>query len=239
MIDLARAMTDEEMMQAAQYFAAIKWRPRVKVIETALVPKTRIVGNLFLATETERTEPIAGRIIEVPEEEERAERLRDPRSGFLAYVPPGSLARGKQLVRLGGARSSATRSSRERRRRARPVMRPTSWALATFRRSPAGLRATWRARSSTSSRAPPRIGCRSDEAGCGQADADDITAIVALRVVEVPTGRRRTLRRPKSSGPTTLTTTRTVDLRVASPQSRNATRSRTAFSRSPSSPGTR
>ena len=103
MIDLARAMTDEEMMQAAQYFAAIKWRPRVKVIETALVPKTRIVGNLFLATETERTEPIAGRIIEVPEEEERAERLRDPRSGFLAYVPPGSLARGKQLVRLGGA----------------------------------------------------------------------------------------------------------------------------------------
>ena len=103
MIDLARAMTDEEMMQAAQYFAAIKWRPRVKVIETALVPKTRIVGNLFLPTETERTEPIAGRIIEVPEEEERAERLRDPRSGFLAYVPPGSLARGKQLVRLGGA----------------------------------------------------------------------------------------------------------------------------------------
>ena len=103
MIDLARAMTDEEMMQAARYFAAIKWRPRVKVIETALVPKTRIVGNLFLATETERTEPIAGRIIEVPEDEEHADRLRDPRSGFLAYVPPGSLARGKQLVRLGGA----------------------------------------------------------------------------------------------------------------------------------------
>jgi cytochrome c553 len=103
MIDLARAMTDEEMVQAAQYFAAITWRPRVKVIETALVPKTRIVGNLFLPTETERTEPIAGRIIEVPEDEERAERLRDPRSGFVAYVPPGSLARGKQLVRLGGA----------------------------------------------------------------------------------------------------------------------------------------
>jgi cytochrome c553 len=103
MIDLARAMTDEEMQRAAEYFAAIKWQPRVKVIETPLVPKTRIVGNLFLATETERTEPIAGRIIEVPAEEERAERLRDPRSGFVAYVPPGSLARGKQLVRLGGA----------------------------------------------------------------------------------------------------------------------------------------
>jgi cytochrome c553 len=103
MIDLARAMTDEEMRQAAEYFAAIKWQPRVKVIETALVPKTRIVGNLFLPTETERTEPIAGRIIEVPADEERAERFRDPRSGFVAYVPPGSLERGKQLVRLGGA----------------------------------------------------------------------------------------------------------------------------------------
>lgn len=103
MIDLARAMTDEEMQQAAEYFAAIKWQPRVKVIETALVPKTRIVGNLFLPTETERIEPIAGRIIEVPADEERTELLRDPRTGFVAYVPPGSLARGKQLVRLGGA----------------------------------------------------------------------------------------------------------------------------------------
>ncbi len=103
MIDLARAMTDEEMQQAAEFFGAIKWKPRVKVIETELVPKTRIVGNLFLATETERTEPIAGRIIEVPADEERTELLRDPRTGFVAYVPPGSLARGKQLVRLGGA----------------------------------------------------------------------------------------------------------------------------------------
>src|SRR5262245_50970827 len=103
MIDLARAMTDEEMAQAAEYFGAIKWQPRVKVIETELVPKTRIVGNLFLPTATERTEPIAGRIIEVPSDEERTELLRDPRTGFVAYVPPGSLARGKHLVRLGGA----------------------------------------------------------------------------------------------------------------------------------------
>ena len=104
MADLARAMTDEEMTQAAEYFAAIQWSPRVKVIETSLVPKTRIVGNLFLATEEARTEPIAGRIIEVPEEEERSETLRDPRAGFIAYVPEGSLARGRGLVRLGGAR---------------------------------------------------------------------------------------------------------------------------------------
>ena len=104
MIELARAMTEEEITQSAEYFAAIQWQPRVKVIETELVPKTRIQGNLFLAVEEARTEPIAGRIIEVPADEERAERFRDPRSGFVAYVPAGSLERGKQLVTLGGAK---------------------------------------------------------------------------------------------------------------------------------------
>ena len=103
MIDLARAMTEEEITQAAKYFAAISWKPRVKIVETSLVPKTRIVGNLFLATEEARTEPIAGRIIEVPEDEERSETHRDPHAGFIAYVPEGSLALGKHLVTLGGA----------------------------------------------------------------------------------------------------------------------------------------
>lgn len=102
MIELARAMTDEEIKAASEYFAAIKWTPRVRVIETDMVPKTRIVGNLFLATEEAKTEPIAGRIIEVPENEDRTETHRDPRAGFVAYVPVGSLAKGKNLVMLGG-----------------------------------------------------------------------------------------------------------------------------------------
>jgi cytochrome c553 len=103
MIELARAMTEEEIMEAANYFAAVAWKQRVRVVETSLVPKTRIVGNLFLATEEARTEPIDGRIIEVPDDEERSETHRDPRAGFIAYVPEGSLARGKHLVTLGGA----------------------------------------------------------------------------------------------------------------------------------------
>jgi len=103
MVDLARAMTEEEITEAARYFAAISWSPRVKVVETSLVPKTRIVGNLFLATEEAKTEPIDGRIIEVPEDEEQSETHRNPRAGFIAYVPEGSLAKGKHLVTLGGA----------------------------------------------------------------------------------------------------------------------------------------
>jgi cytochrome c553 len=104
MIELAKAMTDEELKEAAEYFGAIRWTPWIRVVETDLVPKTRIVGNLFLPLEQERTESIAGRIIETPENEEQAELYRNPRSGFIAYVPTGSIAKGQDLVTTGGAR---------------------------------------------------------------------------------------------------------------------------------------
>ena len=102
MIDLAKAMTDDELGAAAAYFGAMKWTPWTRVVETSLVPRTRIAGNLFLPLERARTEPIAGRIIETPEDEEQAETLRNPRSGFVAYVPVGSIARGRELVTTGG-----------------------------------------------------------------------------------------------------------------------------------------
>lgn len=105
MIALAKAMTDQEIKEAAEYFAAVKWNTQwVKIVETNMVPKTHIEGNLFLKLEEARTEPIAGRIIEVPEVTEQAELLRNPHSGFVAYVPVGSLAKGENLVTTGGAR---------------------------------------------------------------------------------------------------------------------------------------
>jgi cytochrome c553 len=42
-------------------------------------------------------EPIGRRIVEIPVDLERSE-LRDPRSGFVAYVPPGSIAKGEALA---------------------------------------------------------------------------------------------------------------------------------------------
>ena len=44
-------------------------------------------------------EPIAGRILEMPEDLEQFES-RDTHSEFIAYVPPGSLAAGKALGRV-------------------------------------------------------------------------------------------------------------------------------------------
>jgi len=64
MIELAKALSDEELNAAADYFSSIRWTRWIRVVETDLVPKTRIQGNLFLPLEKEKTEPIAGRIIE-------------------------------------------------------------------------------------------------------------------------------------------------------------------------------
>jgi len=47
-------------------------------------------------------EPIGQRIIETPENLERTE-LRDSKSGFVAYVPTGSIAKGKTLATTGGS----------------------------------------------------------------------------------------------------------------------------------------
>jgi cytochrome c553 len=102
MIAFAKAMTDEEILQAATYFSAMPWTQWIRVLEVSTVPKTRIQGGMFLRLEGNETEPIGNRIIEAPEDTERTEVLRDPRSGFVAYAPTGSVKRGQSLVTTGG-----------------------------------------------------------------------------------------------------------------------------------------
>ena len=59
-----------------------------------MVPKTFVgQGRMrFVDPNNAGMEPIGNRIIMLPEDQTKA-RLRDPRSGFVAYVPPGSLSR--------------------------------------------------------------------------------------------------------------------------------------------------
>jgi cytochrome c553 len=102
MAAFAKAMSDEEIKAAAEYFGAIKWTPWIKVVESATVPKTRIAGGLFVALEGTDKEPLGQRIIEVPENAEASETLRDPHSGFIAYAPVGSIKKGEALVTNGG-----------------------------------------------------------------------------------------------------------------------------------------
>ena len=102
---IAKAMTDQEIRDVAQYFAALKPRPFTTVREAATVPKTFVgQGRMRFVDPAGGTEPIGKRIITLPEDQERA-RHRDPNSGFIAYVPPGSIARGRALAQ-GGAKTT-------------------------------------------------------------------------------------------------------------------------------------
>jgi cytochrome c553 len=104
MIEAAKEMTEEEMKEAAAYFSSMKWTPWITVRETRAVPRTRLTGNVFFTLPGTGTEPIGNRIIETPEDAERFER-RDPHSGFIAYVPPGSVRQGGVLVASGGGKT--------------------------------------------------------------------------------------------------------------------------------------
>jgi cytochrome c553 len=107
MIAMAKSITDEEIHAAAVYFASLKPRPWIRVVETDTVPRTYIgKGNKRLAHPDGGSEPIGNRIIEIPEDEEVVLN-RDPRSGFVAYVPKGSIAKGESLVATGGGRTVA------------------------------------------------------------------------------------------------------------------------------------
>jgi cytochrome c553 len=103
MIAYAKAMTPAEIRETAEYFGAMKWTPWIKVVETATVPKMTSRGGIWIPAEGGEKEPIGVRVVETPENPERTEILRDPRSGFIAYVPVGSLKKGEALAKTGGS----------------------------------------------------------------------------------------------------------------------------------------
>ncbi len=102
MVGVASHADEQQVRTAAAYFAGLRPKPWIRVVETATVPKTRVAGWMLVVSEPLVQEPIGRRIIETPESLDRTE-LRDDTSGFVAYMPPGSIKRGKTLVISGGA----------------------------------------------------------------------------------------------------------------------------------------
>jgi cytochrome c553 len=103
MTTIAKAITDDDVRAAADYFAGVKPRPWIRVVETDTVPKTYVgPGNKRLRLPDGGSEPIGSRIIEIPEDE-NVVLNRDPRLGFIAFVPKGSIAKGQALATTGGS----------------------------------------------------------------------------------------------------------------------------------------
>ena len=103
---IAKELSDDEMKQAAEWFASLPRQKWVRVVEASTVPRTFVgQGRMRFLDPKGGMEPIGKRIITLPEDQERA-RLRDPKSGFVAYVPPGSIAKGRSLAENGGGAKS-------------------------------------------------------------------------------------------------------------------------------------
>jgi len=100
MAKVARAVSPDELRQAAAYFSKLPYRTRVHVVEAAMVPKTHVDGFSLARAEGAGEEPIGQRILELPDDLGPFDN-GDWRTTITAYVPPGSLARGKQLVDSG------------------------------------------------------------------------------------------------------------------------------------------
>jgi cytochrome c553 len=101
MEQIAKALTDEEIVQSARYFSSMKWTKYIRVVEADTIPKMQLRGHIFWPDPAGGTEPIGNRIVETPEDPAQAQ-LRNPRSGWIAYVPPGSVERGRVLATTGG-----------------------------------------------------------------------------------------------------------------------------------------
>ena len=95
-------LTDAEALAAAQYFSALKPKRVIKVVETDTIPKIGEARLFYVKSREGGTEPLGRRIAETPDDVDQFE-LRDSRATFTAYVPVGSVAKGKALAKTGGA----------------------------------------------------------------------------------------------------------------------------------------
>ena len=103
MIPVAKALDEADAKFAAEYFHSVKPVQSSRVVETDTVPVTRPgPHNVQLIDASGAKAALGLRIIEVPEDVNRT-MLRDATSGFIAYVPTGSVKRGELLAKTGNA----------------------------------------------------------------------------------------------------------------------------------------
>lgn len=97
---VAKGVRDADLIAAARYFSQLRFTSHFHVVETDVAPKTR-VGLICLHVKIPGNEPLGQRIVEVPDNAKQWE-IGNPHTEFTAYVPRGSIARGRALVSSGG-----------------------------------------------------------------------------------------------------------------------------------------
>ena len=102
MHEVAAAASPGEVAAAAAYFSRAPFVSHVKVVEAARIPAVEAEGFVYRRLQGYARTILGERIVEGPVDFDRFE-LRDSRMGYVAYVPPGSIGRGRRLAATGGA----------------------------------------------------------------------------------------------------------------------------------------
>jgi cytochrome c553 len=100
MIHAATHATANEVSAAARYFSAQRLLPRVLVVERAQIPRPHVVGWVYVAEKSGGVEPLGERLLEFAPDAAHHEN-RDDEMRYIAYVPPGSIRRGKLIAKEG------------------------------------------------------------------------------------------------------------------------------------------
>ncbi|MEO7965783.1 MAG: c-type cytochrome [Gemmatimonadaceae bacterium] len=100
MLAVADSATDQEVRAAARYFSRATPRRRAEVRETTTIRHPKAALGLYARDPSGGEEALGNRIIEMVDDLERHD-LRDAHVGYVAYVPTGSISRGRELATSG------------------------------------------------------------------------------------------------------------------------------------------
>jgi cytochrome c553 len=97
MRDVAAHATTADVTAAAEYFSLQPLRPRVTVIERGVIPRMQVRGWVYIVDPRGGKEPLGQRLIECAPDASRHEK-RDDAMRYMAFVPPGSVRRGRDIA---------------------------------------------------------------------------------------------------------------------------------------------
>ena len=100
----AHGVSDADLAAAASYFASLPFAGHVRIVEASQAPKAVAADFAYRFDDKAPPEPLGARILEGPTDWNRFE-LRDPDTTYVAYVPPGSLAKGAALSKRGDSQA--------------------------------------------------------------------------------------------------------------------------------------
>jgi cytochrome c553 len=97
MQQIADSVTDAEVEDAARYFAKVRARRASRIVEADSMPRFMALNGLATILPGKEREAVGDRLVEVAVDLRRHE-LHDPMAEYVAYVPRGSLKRGRALA---------------------------------------------------------------------------------------------------------------------------------------------